>query len=285
MVYWIWLSRLQEAIGYKEIAKLMKKYQTPQEIWKKNKIELQEDGIALEIIKKVESIEYRRNLEKYEKYMKNNEIFIITQNSKQYPENLKHIYDSPFVLYGKGNKEILNKFSISMVGSRDCSNYGKYVAQKLAYELSKRNMVIVSGLAKGIDTFSHIGCIKACKSTIAVIGNGLDTIYPIENEKLYYKILQNNGAIISEYPLGAKPEKKHFPARNRIISGMTKGLIIVEAKRKSGALITADFALEQGKEVFCIPGNITSMYSEGTNQLLKEGAKMVTCIKDILEEY
>lgn len=285
MIYWIWLSRLQEIIGYNEISNLMKKYKTPERIWKSSKSELYYNGVKENIIKQIQNIEYKKNLEKYEKYMEKYKISIITRDSEQYPQSLKNIYDSPFVLYIKGDVENLNKFSIGMVGSRNCSDYGRKVALQLSYNLSKKGVIIVSGLARGIDTFSHIGCINAHKSTIAVVANGLDTVYPKENEKLYYEIIKTGGAVVSEYLIGTKPEKKNFPARNRIISGITNGLILIEASNKSGAIITADFSLEQGKNVFCVPGNITSFFSQGTNNLIKEGAKIVTCVEDILEEY
>ena len=155
------------------------------------------------------------------------------------------------------------------------------MAQYFAYNLAKNDVNIVSGLARGIDSHSHIGAIKAKGKTIGVIGSGLDIVYPRENEYLYKKIIEENGAIISEYPLGVKPAKMNFPARNRIISGMSKGIIVIEAKKKSGTLITVDFALEQGRDVYVVPGNINSINSVGTNDLIKQGAKMVTTYKDI----
>ena len=155
------------------------------------------------------------------------------------------------------------------------------MAQYFAYNLAKKSINIISGLAKGIDSQSHIGAIKAKGMTIGVIGSGLDIVYPKENQYLYDKIIEENGAIISEYPLGTKPEKMNFPARNRIISGMSKAILVVEAKKKSGTLITVDFALEQGRDVYVVPGNIDEMNSVGTNDLIKQGAQMVTSYKDI----
>jgi len=152
----------------------------------------------------------------------------------------------------------------------------------MSYKLVQNNVIVISGLAKGIDTYAHIGAIKKNASTIAVLGCGIDTIYPSENEELADKILNQNGLIISEYVIGTKIEKYNFPARNRIVSGLSEGVLVVEAPKKSGALITVDFALEQGKDVYVIPGNINNICAEGSNQLLKEGAKFVDRVEDIL---
>lgn len=210
---------------------------------------------------------------------------IISIQDEEYPQMLKNIYDPPTSLYIIGNKKILNNDSIAIIGCRECSQYGKNVAQELAYNIAKQEINIVSGLAKGIDSEAHYGSILAGGKTIAVLGNGLDTIYPSENIKLAKKILQTGGAIISEYPLGEKPQKQNFPERNRIVSGMSAGIIVVEAKEKSGTLITVDHALEQGRDVFVVPGNINSENSKGTNDLIKQGAKPITSYQDILQEY
>ena len=214
-----------------------------------------------------------------------NSIDIISIEDKEYPELLKNIYSPPINLYIRGDKNILNQPSIAVVGCRYATDYGLKNAQKFAFDLSKSGFNIVSGLARGIDSFAHIGAIKAKGITTAVLGNGLDFIYPKENVRLAQQILDCGGAIISEYPLGTKPDKNNFPARNRIISGMCNGVFVVEAKEKSGTLITLDFALEQGRDVFAIPGNIDSENSFGTNEIIKQGAKLVTCSQDIIEEY
>ena len=208
--------------------------------------------------------------------MKKNNIDIISIEDKQYPNILKEIYDPPIYLYIRGNKEILNNKSRSIVGCRKATDYGRKVARDFAYNISKQDINIISGLAIGIDSEAHLGAVEANKKTVAVLGNGLDTIYPKENIILSQKILDSGGTIISEYPLGTKPKKENFPARNRIISGMSNGLLVVEAKEKSGTLITVDFALEQGRDVFVVPGNIISENSAGTNDLIKQGAKLVT---------
>jgi len=208
----------------------------------------------------------------------------INMNSKYYPERLRNIDDAPKELYCLGNLELLNyKNNIAMIGSRNCSSYGERAAKDFAYNLAKEDICIVSGLAKGIDSFSHIGALNAKGRTIAVLGSGLDNIYPKENIKLVKEIIKNNGLVISEYPLGTKPLKYHFPARNRIISGLSDSVLVVEARKNSGTNITVDFALEQGKDVFVIPGNIYSKTSDGTNFLITEGAIPVLTYKDILK--
>lgn len=210
----------------------------------------------------------------------------ISIESKEYPEQLREIYDAPLKLYALGNKEILKQTGIAIVGSRNATEYGKKVALQFAKDLSKNGINIISGLALGIDTCAHLGTLNSDSvgKTIAVLGGGLDEIYPKQNVELAKQIIKNRGCIISEYPLETKPEKLHFPQRNRIISGLSKGVLIVEASEKSGSLITADFALEQGREVFAVPGNISSFTSVGTNNLIKQGAKLVASYEDILIE-
>lgn len=208
---------------------------------------------------------------------------IITRDDSDYPENLKNIYDPPIVLYVKGNLNAQDKLSIAIVGSRRASFYGLTAAEKFAYELAGLGVNIVSGLAYGIDTQAHKGALRANGRTTAVLGSGLVNIYPSQNKKLAEQISES-GAVISEFPLGTKPLKQNFPRRNRVISGMSLGVLVVEAARNSGALITADFALEQGREVFALPGKIDSSTSFGTHGLIKQGAKLVSHIDDILEE-
>lgn len=285
ILYWIWLTRIRN-LGSIKISKLLEIYKEPKNIWKLKKEELIKiDGIGKKIVEEILKEEYRENLEKYKNYMDKHEIKLISIFDKKYPENLKNIYDPPQVLYVKGNENILNEFSLAIIGCRQNSSYGEIVTKSIAKSLAKENIITVSGLAKGIDSIAQKEAIENNAKTIAILGNGLDMIYPKENTHLAQKIIENGGAIISEYVIGTKPEKMNFPARNRIISGMSNGVIVVEAKQKSGTMITVDFALEQGRQVFAVPGNITSINSKGTNELIKQGAKMVTCIQDIFEEY
>lgn len=198
-----------------------------------------------------------------------------------YPYLLSQIYSPPKKLYVIGNAEILREKSIAIVGCREASEYGKNIAKDLAYNLGKNNIITISGLAKGIDTFCHIGSIKAKARTIAVVAHGLDMIYPKENRDLAIKILKSGGAIVSEYNIGEKPLKRNFVARNRIISGLSKSLVVIEAKKKSGSLITANFALIEGREVYAVPGNINNINSEGTNELIKNGANLLNNYIDL----
>lgn len=209
---------------------------------------------------------------------------VIYQAEKNYPEKLRRIYASPAKLYLLGDETILNKPSIAIIGCRQASDYGKKVAFRFAYELARQGIVVISGLARGIDTCSHLGSVRANGRTIAVLGSGFGHIYPKENKGLCREIIQKGGAILTEYAPESKPEKMHFPARNRLISGLSNGILVVEAKEKSGTLITVDYALDQGKDVFIIPGNITSQNSNGTNSLIQQGAKLVTKVEDILSE-
>ena len=281
--YWVWFSIIK-GIGAKKKIRLLDKYKNPKEIYNLKEKELK--GLEYLGEKAIENIlneENKKEAEQHIKYMEQHNIDIININEEKYPTELKKIYDPPISLYIKGNKEILNDKKIAIVGCREATEYGKKVADYFSSKLTKeKNVIIVSGLARGIDSASHIGCLKEKGRTIAVLGNGIDTIYPKENNWIVDKILYSKGAIISEYPIGTKPLKMNFPARNRIISGISKGIIVVEAKEKSGTMITVDFALEQGKEVYVVPGNINSINSVGTNKLIKQGANMVTTINDII---
>lgn len=271
--YWIWFSRINK-IGAKAQKKLLDKYKNPEIIWNLTEKELQQNEyLNKQSIEIILNKEYKKNLKAYEAYMDKNGINMITIEDKIYPDKLKNIYDSPVVLYVKGNYKILNNKAIAIIGSRNCTNYGKQTAQKFAYNLSKQKINIVAGLANGIDTYAHIGTIKAREKTIAVIGSGLDLIYPFENKKVAEKIIELGGAVISEYVIGTKPEKLNFPARNRIISGLSEGILVVEAREKSGTFITVDFALEQGKNVYAIPGNINNPTSKRNKRTNKTRSK------------
>lgn len=253
LTYWIWLSKIKK-LGSIKTQKLLKKYHHPKEIWTCKKedllqIEGIDDGIAEEILKE----QYKKGLEEIEKEMRRSQIELITYKDINYPKNLKELYDKPISLYVKGNKEILQEFSLGIIGCRENSVYGRQIATAVAKGLVKQNIITVSGLARGIDSIAHKATLQAGGKTIAIIGSGLDKIYPYENTNLVKEIIKSGGAIVSEYPLGTKPEKLHFPARNRIISGLSSGIVVIEAKRKSGTMTTVDFALEQGKSVFAIP--------------------------------
>lgn len=313
--YWIWLSLIPN-LGSKKKEILLKIYKNPETIYHLKEKDLSKiKGIGEKTIENMLEQNIRNSVEKHIEYMLKNNIDIVSIYDKEYPSILKEIYDPPISLYCKGDKSILNKKSIGIVGCREVTEYGKGAAKYFAYHLAKQNINIISGLAKGVDSYAHIGSIcaqsgennpqeelnnpqsreknpqvkscphvdnlKNCGKTVAVLGNGLDMIYPKENEYLAKEIIEKGGGILSEYPLGTKPEKMNFPARNRIISGMSQGILVIEAKEKSGTLITVDFALEQGRDVFVVPGNINSSNSVGTNRLIQQGAKLVTNYSEI----
>lgn len=279
--YWIWMSRIPN-LGCKRMKRLIERFERPEQIWDLSKRELmQVASIGEEIANQIVKTEYRKNIDHYHAYMEKNKIGMITILDQDYPENLKNLYDPPIVLFYKGNRKLINQQGIAIIGCRECSDYGRKIADEFSYKLSKNGKVIISGMAKGIDAYAHKGCLNAKGKTIAVLGNGIDQIYPKENINLYNEILEKQGLIISEYIMGTKPNKMNFPARNRIISGLANEILVIEAKKKSGTLITVDFGLEQGKEIFVIPGNISSPNSEGTNELIKQGAYIVTCVEDI----
>ncbi len=210
---------------------------------------------------------------------------VIPIDSEDYPKALKNIHQPPTVLYARGSFLDFNSMvSVAMVGTRKPSNYGRQIGYNIARELSASGVVVVSGLAMGIDAKCHEGALSGGSPTVAVIGSGVDIAYPRTNAPLMKKIM-SHGAVISEYPLGKYPEKYHFPERNRIIAGMTKGTVVVEADLKSGSLITARYALEENRDVFSVPGNINSMTSKGTNYLLKDGAYPLTSTRDVLDHY
>jgi DNA processing protein len=209
---------------------------------------------------------------------------IVTYWDIEYPQQLKNIYYPPLILYILGNYKQVDEQSISIVGTRKCTDYGKSITNYFSTALAKQNITIVSGMARGVDSIAHKSAIKANGRTIAVIGSGLDVIYPPENGKLFSEIIEN-GAIISEFPLETKPDAQNFPKRNRIIAGLSLGTLVVETKENGGAMQTAKFALDENKEVFAIPGNITSEQSNGTNILIqRNGAKLVREPEDILVE-
>ncbi len=266
------LRRMQEAFG------------SSHKILSVSKSELKKiagigDKIAEEIIKAKDNPGLKKELD----LVKKHKVKIITINDKDYPKNLKEIYDPPIVLYLKGSLEQDDGLALAIVGSRRASFYGLSIAEKLAGELSGVGLTIISGMARGIDSAAHRGALKAGGRTLAILGSGLSNIYPPENKPLFEKI-QTQGAVISEFPMQMEPLAQNFPRRNRIISGLSIGVVVVEAARNSGAIITADCALEQGREVFAVPGKIDSATSWGTNKLIKQGAKLVEDSQDIIEE-
>jgi|CZCB01.1.fsa_nt_gi DNA processing protein len=284
-VYWIWLSSIPD-IGSKRFFYLIERFGSPKSVWGSSSADLWEERRFIGY-KAVQNIIRHRKPEYLDRAKKINEdsnIKVITFADEEYPKILKTIYDPPAVLYCKGKPLKVTSYMLAIVGSRRTTEYGRQVAEKFAYELSGAGLTIVSGLARGIDSMAHRGAIRAGGYTIGVLGCGVDVVYPRENKRLFLQ-MEQYGTLISEYPPGTQGAPGNFPARNRIISGLSQAVLVVEAGSRSGALITCDFALEQGRDVYAIPGNIISPYSRGTNQLLKEGAKLITCPEDILEEF
>ena len=212
---------------------------------------------------------------------------VTTFLEKDFPSILNHIYNPPAILFMRGNRALLDKRlnRIALVGARRCSLYGRNVARMLGKELGKYSTIIVSGGARGIDTHGHEGLLASLGYGIVVMGCGLDIVYPRENTKLFDRILQNNGLLVSEYPPGTPPSAKHFPARNRIISGLSRGVIVVEAKGSSGSLITADMAVSEGRDVFVVPCNLLDHTADGNKFLMRNGAFVLTGYEDIVKEY
>ncbi len=280
--YWIWLSLIPN-LGSIKKQKLLNQLKTPEQIYKATKQELTKiEGIGEQTAEQILNPNIKQEIQKHIEYLEQHKIQILTIQDTEYPKQLKEIYDYPITLYIKGNIEAIKQQHIAIIGSREATNYGIKATKYFAYNLAQNGKCIISGLAKGIDSYAHIGAIEAKGKTIAILGNGLHTIYPTENKELANQIIKKGGAIITEYPIGTKPNKMNFPARNRIISGLSESLLVIEAKEKSGTLITTDFALEQGREVYAMPGNINSPNSIGTNDLIKQGAKPATNYHDLL---
>jgi len=210
---------------------------------------------------------------------------VIARDDAEYPKNLREVYDPPVVLYVKGELSARDALAIAVVGSRRTTLYGQEMSRKLAFQLARVGVTVVSGLARGIDTAAHNGALQAKGRTVGVIGCGIDVMYPAENQKLADEIVEKGGAVVTEFPFGVKPDKQNFPMRNRIISGWSLGTVVVEANLKSGALITANQAAEQGRQVFAVPGRADSILSRGTNKLIKDGAKLTEDVEDILNEF
>jgi DNA processing protein len=269
-------------IGSQTLKKALVPFANPEELWLASQSDLAKKldpkiaGLIFEAREKYSPEEEIAKLQKFD-------IGYVTYYDREYPPLLKELPDCPMILYVRGEIKALSKKGIGVVGSRKYSNYGKIVASTLSAECTAGGLSIISGLALGIDAFAHEAALQVGGTTVGVLGCGLDKIYPISNYQLGRRVIESSGAIISEFPLGTPPMKQNFPARNRIIAGLSLGVLVIEAAIQSGALITAYQALEYNREVFAIPGNITSESSAGTNKLLKEGARLVTSASDIFE--
>ena len=280
---WIALTMIP-GLGNIISKKLLERFGSPENIFKAPISELiTVEGLHKTIAKRIAKKEFSTDPSEELKRVEQFGAGIITYSDRSYPSMLKEIHDPPILFYMKGKGIPRSLPLVALVGSRNPSHYGLKIAEEMGQALAKRGVGIVSGMARGIDSAAHWGCIKGRGFTIAVLGTGVDVAYPSSNKKLRGRITES-GTVISEFPMGTSPEPRNFPRRNRIISGLSRGVVIVEATKKSGSLITASSGLDQGREVFAVPGNIYSLKSTGCHFLIKQGAKLVENPDDILEE-
>ncbi|MBT5652815.1 MAG: DNA-protecting protein DprA [Nitrospina sp.] len=281
--YWLALNMVV-GVGRTLFHRLVQGFGSPREVFSAAREDLQRiQGVGRKVVDEIKRFDVDLAAERELRLADNEGLRVLTLESPEYSPLLKSIYDPPPILYIKGKALNTIALPLAVVGTRTPSEYGKLVAERLCLKLASAGFSIISGLARGIDTLAHKAALTAGADTIAVFGCGLGHTYPPENLNLRKQIVEQ-GAILSEFPVLMRPDRNNFPARNRILSGLALGTVVVEAAEKSGALITADFALEQGREVFAIPGNITSPKSKGTNNLIKSGAKLVDSPESILEE-
>ena len=283
VTYWLGLTRV-DGLGIRGAHKLVERFGSAGAVYGAPAAALESCGLAGHVARAISSQAGLKEAELQMEAAAKFQYQIVTYESDAYPPLLKQIADPPLVLFAQGDVKTLSGHALAMVGTRRPSAYGSSVAHRLARDLAERRLVIVSGLARGIDSACHRGALEAKGKTVAVLGSGLDVIYPREHKRLAQEIAQS-GAVISEFPLGTSPSPENFPIRNRTISGLALGVVIVEAAEYSGSLITARLALEQNREVFAVPGNITSAQSFGPNHLIKQGAKLVDQWIDVIEEF
>lgn len=272
-------------IGPVRMRKLLERFGNAEAAWHATLGDLMAVGLEAKVSEAVVQARRTVNLDREMERLDSAGVRALTWADLDYPERLREVDDSPPVLYVLGDFAPSDSWAVGVVGTRRTTSYGREVTARLAAELAEGGVTVVSGLARGIDTEAHRSSLDAGGRTIAVLGSGLDVLYPQENRGLVQRIVtEGRGAVVSEYALGTQPDAINFPPRNRIISGLSLGVLVVEAGERSGALITVKFALEQGRDVFAVPGPITSRMSDGPNNLLKQGAKCVTSARDILEE-
>ncbi|MBI5586602.1 MAG: DNA-protecting protein DprA [Deltaproteobacteria bacterium] len=280
---WLALSRIA-GVGPVLYRRLIERFQSPEQVFQAGlPALLSAPGLGEKTARAIARAKRDESVEQEIEALDRLGARLLTLQDPDYPPLLAGIYDPPPVLYCLGQGSFRDRHLIAMVGSRNASDYGRKITERLAYSLAQAGVTVVSGLARGIDTAAHQGALIAKGCTVAVLGSGLDVIYPPENHRLVEQIAEA-GLVCSEFPLGALPERPHFPVRNRIISGLSLGVVIVEATQHSGSLITARLALEQGREVFAVPGSVESFKSSGTHGLIKQGAKLVEHAQDILDE-
>ena len=275
--YELWLI-LMDISNYEKV-KLIEKYNNEENIYNNIDNIIKEKLLHKNFLTKIKNNNKEKE-EKLEEYLFKNNIKYVTYSSSLYPERLKNIDNPPYVIFYKGDITLLNYNMVAIVGSRKNTNYGEQVTKFIVSELYNISYGVVSGVAAGIDSIAHREILFRGGKTIGVLGCGIDVVYPRFNKNLYDRISEH-GLLISEFLPGTKPLSYNFPQRNRIISGLSNSIIVVEAKERSGTMITVNSALEQGREIYAVPGNITSINSAGTNELIKQGAKILTTVKDI----
>lgn len=280
---WIALNMVR-GIGPRTANQLLSRFGSPAGVFAASRLALGKEGLKSETIQELQDSSILEKASAEIERLEKLNAQVITLEDDDYPDLLREIHDPPIALYVRGDlKKATGQPCLAVVGSRRCSTYGVNVAESLSRDLASHGLTVVSGLARGIDAAAHRGALESGGQTIAVVGTGLETIYPKEHKKLEEQIIAN-GAVISEFPLGTPPLPQNFPYRNRILSGLCFGVLIVEASENSGSLITARLANEQGREVFAVPGNITSQTSFGPNYLIKDGAKLVQIWRDVVDE-
>ena len=282
-LYWLALARV-EGLGVRGAHKLVEHFGSPQAAFAAPASELERQGVASRVAQNLSNHSAFEAAERECEAAVKVGCTLVTHSDDDYPRLLRQTPDPPLALYVLGDRRLLAQHAVAIVGTRRPTAYGSSVAHRLGADLAQRQLVIVSGLARGIDSAAHRGALEAKGRTMAVLGSGADVIYPRENKSLAERICKS-GAVISEFPLGTAPQPENFPIRNRVISGLALGTVIVEAAEYSGSLITARLAAEQNREVYAVPGNITSPQSFGTNLLIKQGAKLVDNWMDVVEEF
>jgi DNA processing protein len=280
--YWIGFN-IVPSIGPAKVRALIDHFGDLEQAWDAPQGALREAGLDRRAIGSLVRVRAALDLDARVAEIEQHGITFLTWEDAAYPALLREIYAPPPVIYVRGKLCPEDEWAVAMVGTRRATAYGKRVARMLSQDLVRNGVTVVSGLARGIDAEAHQAALDAGGRTLAVMACGLDRIYPPEHRKLAHEIAEN-GALISDYPIGRRPEARNFPPRNRIISGLSLGVVVVEAGNKSGALITVEFAIEQGREVFAVPGNIVSRASVGCNRIIQDGAKMVLHVRDVLEE-
>jgi DNA processing protein len=281
--YWVSFSKMP-GIGRVKIAQLLEYFTSLEHAWQASASALKKSGVDTKTVENIVDLRTRISPDEEIDALRHYKVKALTYDSPAYPSRLREIYDYPPVLYLRGDLLKEDECCLAVVGTRRATVYGRQVTEEIVTALAGNGITIVSGLARGIDSIAHRTALESGARTMAVFACGLDIVYPAENAKLAREIMEH-GALISEYPLGTKPKADNFPRRNRIMSGLSLGVLVIEAGESSGALITANQALEQNREVFAVPGSIMSPASRGTNHLIQDGAKLVTNYIDILEEF